>query len=331
MTDPALTRRVGAIALAVLAAAIAFVVVIAPRIEWRDRLRIEVQFAGATGLREGAAVVVAGQAIGEVESIALRRGGGVTVRAALVTARIGALRSGGDVFVSSRGPVGERYLELGPAPIGGAPLRDGEVAIGRDPPSLDRVLQRTWDNLTTAREFGRAIRPELDALRARLGELATSLDSLAPDAALGAELRGLLADARALRDDALGGEPGLARVRGLVADTRATFARATGVLDQLAGRYQALARGGGTARDQLATRGPAAVRSIELTVDRLRAAIAKLDPLLATVDAIAARIARGEGSLLRLMRDPEFPEDAKELGKIMKRRPWRILARPIGG
>ena len=36
----------------------------------------------------------------------------------------------------------------------------------------------------------------------------------------------------------------------------------------------------------------------------------------------------GEGSLGRLMADPEFADDAKDLGKIMKRHPWRILERP---
>jgi hypothetical protein len=28
------------------------------------------------------------------------------------------------------------------------------------------------------------------------------------------------------------------------------------------------------------------------------------------------------------MKDPEFPEDAKELGKILKRQPWKIIGRP---
>jgi hypothetical protein len=50
--------------------------------------------------------------------------------------------------------------------------------------------------------------------------------------------------------------------------------------------------------------------------------------LLAKVAEINARIARGEGSLGKLMKDPEFPEDAKALGKIMKRQPWRIIQRP---
>ena len=39
-------------------------------------------------------------------------------------------------------------------------------------------------------------------------------------------------------------------------------------------------------------------------------------------------IARGEGTIGRIQHDPEFPEDAKELGKILKRTPWRVIGHP---
>ena len=71
-----------------------------------------------------------------------------------------------------------------------------------------------------------------------------------------------------------------------------------------------------------------AARTLGTLGKHASAAIDKVDPLLATVDDIAARFARHEGSIGRLMHDPEFPEDAKELGKILKRRPWRVIAKP---
>jgi hypothetical protein len=70
------------------------------------------------------------------------------------------------------------------------------------------------------------------------------------------------------------------------------------------------------------------VAHAEQMLAQLRAALDKIDPLLARLDELGERIARGEGSVGRLIGDPEFPEDAKDLGKIMKRQFWKILERP---
>src|SRR5207302_9632041 len=66
-----LAARVGAVSLAVLGAAIVFFVFVYSRIEWGVRDRVRVYFHRTGGLREGAPLVVAGRAIGHIESIAL--------------------------------------------------------------------------------------------------------------------------------------------------------------------------------------------------------------------------------------------------------------------
>jgi hypothetical protein len=71
-----------------------------------------------------------------------------------------------------------------------------------------------------------------------------------------------------------------------------------------------------------------AIAKLELAIERVRAVTAKLDPLLAQIEALETGIARGEGSLLKLLHDPELPEDMKELGKVLKRQPWKIIQRP---
>ncbi len=340
--DERLTRRVGAIVLVMLAASIVVVVFVYPKLEWGQHVRIGVYFHHIGGMREGAPLVVAGREIGVVESIALaprdvnnplKGDDGVVATVAIAADEAARITRGGDVFIASRGPLGARYLEIGPA-LGPGPSLDDDPSdlLGRDPPSLDRVLQRTWDNLTIAREFAHAVGPELDELRLRLSELAASLDALAPNiggmAGLGLEVAGLFAEARKLRDVTLGGEPGLAKLDAVIAQARLTLAHAREVLDQLGGRTRALTASAVGLRGRLGTRGPAALAAIEVAIDRMRAAIDKIDPLLATVADIQARIARGEGSLGKLANDPEFPEDAKALGKIMKRKPWRIIIRP---
>ncbi len=354
--DERLTRRVGAVTLVLLAAGIAFAIFVAPQIEWGRHIRVRVYFVHTGGLREGAPVVVAGRSIGRVESIARAPHGapgplggdeGVVVTAAISARMASRLPRDGDFFVASRGTLSERYLEIGPASAArsagaaGAsaaatapapPLAEGDELRGRDPPTLDRVLQRTWHNLTVAREFGRAIRPELDLLRQRLAELGETIDAIADDAggagAILADVLALRAEARALREVGLGGDRGLAEAGAVVAGTRALIARARGALDSLDPAASAASAGAGALRATLARRGPSIVARFELAIARARAAMDGLDPLLAKVAELRGRLERGEGSLGRLMRDPEFPEDAKELGKILKRQPWKIFDRP---
>ena len=341
--DERLTRNVGAAVVFVALAAIAFVVFVYDQIEWHERVRIDVFFLQTGGLHEGSPLVVAGREIGEIEAIVQSPHGapgpllgeeGVRVTVAIDKREAALITRGGDVFVASRGALGARYLEVGPAPpeatesfaTNTLPLR------GREAPSIDRVMQRTWNNLTIAREFADAVRPEITDLRARLAELQSTLAELSPNivgvASLSVEVGGLMAEARALRDVGLGGDPGRAKLTTVIGESRATLARARVVFDELGTKVRALRASSGALRARLDDKGAAALAALELAIERIRDVIDKVDPLLAKVDELEARIARGEGSLGKLMKDPEFPEDAKALGKIMKRKPWKVMQRP---
>ncbi|MEJ7601199.1 MAG: MlaD family protein [Kofleriaceae bacterium] len=332
--DAGLTRRVGAVTLLLGLAAIVFVVFVADRIEWTRQTRFSIAFASTGSLREGAAFVVAGRAVGTVEAITLDPAGGVVASVAIAADQARRIARDGDVFITSRGPLGERYLEIGPSTATAfEPLHEGDRLVGRDPPSLDRVLQRTWDNLTTAKQFAEAVAPEFAALRDQLRALGTTIDELVPAnligmASLGVELDGLATEARQLRDVGLGGEPGLHAIADTLNRARVTTAQVRRVLDTLDAQAAPLGANVAAMRARIATRGPAAVAAVERAIARLRGALDKIDPLFAKVADLTSRLARGEGSIGRLMKDPEFPEDAKDLGRILKRHPWRILLRP---
>ncbi|HEU0034364.1 MAG TPA: MlaD family protein [Kofleriaceae bacterium] len=340
--DERLTRRVGGIVLLLLAIAILFFVFIVDKIEWGRHIRVAVYFRGTGGLREGASLVVAGQPVGRIESIALSPRGapgpldgeeGVVATVAIERDVARHIHRGGDIFVASRGPFSERYLEIAPAPDPDAPvLAQGDRLRGIDPPTLDRVLQRTFDNVGVAMQFADAVGPELDRLRGELRQLATTMDELQPNiagvASLGVEVEGLLAETDRLRDVTLGGEAGLDRLARVVDQARLTIAKARTMLDTLGQRARVLTASVDRLRDRIGERGPAAIHAVEVAIDRVRAAIDKIDPLLAKVQELTDRIARGEGTIGRLAQDPEFPEDAKELGKILKRQPWKVIARP---
>jgi ABC-type transporter Mla subunit MlaD len=346
--DEQLARRVGSIALALIGLAIAFFVFVYDRIEWGKHTRIRVYFHHAGSLHEGGAFVVGGQAIGKIESIALSPRGapgplngdeGVVLGVAIDARDAARCDPRGDVFVASRGALAERYLELGPPP--GDPsstpgLREGEQLLGKDPPSLDRVLQRTWDNLTALAAFRDSVKPELDALRAQIAELRAHLDPASATAIAHAdaiapmflELGGFADELRTLRDRGLGGDTGLAHLGEVLDRTRAVVASARGSLGKLDASATGLRVAIESLRTRLGTKGSAAVDAVELAIDRVKADIAKVDPLLAQVDALNQALARGDGTMMKLMHDPEFPEEAKELGKIMKRQPWKIIDRP---
>ena len=335
--DERLTRRVGAVTLVLLVLSILFVVFVYDQIEWGSRIRLRVYFHTTGDLHEGAAFVVAGQPVGHVESIALVPRGstpllgdedGVMVKVAIEAGAARRIRYGGDVFVTSRGALSGKYLEIAPAPEGEARyLRDGDEILGRDPPSLDRVLQRTWDNLTTAAAFAAEVRPELDALTAEVDRLRATLDQIAPDVHLRDDVAALLDEGRQTYA-ALGGEVGTDRMRAMLDRGDTTLGQARATIAKLRASATRLGAGLDALRGRLGSRGAEAIDKVELAIDRVRAAIDKVDPLLAQVEVLQQRFARGEGSLLKLMNDPEFPEDAKELGKILKRQPWKIISRP---
>lgn len=345
--DPAaaarVATRVGAVVLLLLGGAIAFFVFVAGRVEWSERVRVHVYFKHTGELREGAPIIVGGRAIGSVETIGLAPRGassplggedGVDVTLVMSAGDAAKIARGGDVFVAGRGPLSARHLEIGPSPTPDGPslADDPRPLRGIDPPTLDRVLHRTWDNLMIAKRFADEVAPEFQALRVQLRELSATLEGVAPSGLIGAvslrvELEGLFTEVDRLRA-ALGGEPGLAKLGATLERARATIAQARRVLDLLGAKAEALATSVDALRGRLGQRGPAAVAAVEVAIAKLRGAIDKIDPLLATVQDLSARIARGDGTIGKLARDPEFPEDAKALGKIMKRQPWRIFMRP---
>jgi ABC-type transporter Mla subunit MlaD len=352
-----LQTRLGAAVIVAILGAIAFVVFLADRIELTPQLRFEVHFSHAGPLHAGADVVVAGRAIGEVEGIApVARGApgpldgepGVSARVRIDADSAWMIDAAGEFFVSSRGPLAERYIEIGPQPCARRertrprectptsvvpPVRlvAGAKVRGVDPASMDRVMQRTWDNLQTTRRFVEDVRPELDQLTANIDQLRATIESVQPVPGewdrLFLEAGAMIGEARATWE-LIGGEDGVDDIRATMAAGSAVAALARTRLDQLTARWDGLATELDRMRQRLSTKGGAALTKLALAIERVQRAMAKLEPLRAKVAAIRDRIDRGQGTIGKLAKDPEFPEDAKELGKILKRQPWKIIGHP---
>ncbi len=347
-----LTRRVGATALVVIAAAFVFFVFLYDRIEIGSRTRIEVYFHHSASLREQASLIVGGKRIGHIESISsvahspegkrspLNGEVGTVAIVAIDPGEAWKVPADAEIFVASRGALSEKYLEVA-APRRGAepgpPVTNGAQLLAADPPSIDNVLGNMWTQMTTFRVFAEAVRPEMEALRTQiaalrghLAEAAADVDAVSPSFAafgLALQARDLVAEARTTYDVGLGGEAGFARFQAMIAQARVVLAQARIAIDKLEPMAAELGTRAGMVRDHLAAHD--AVGRLQDTLARARLAIDKIDPLLAKVDDITGRLARGEGSLGLLQHDPEFPEDAKALGKILKRHPWRVIFKPF--
>jgi hypothetical protein len=202
---------------------------------------------------------------------------------------------GGDVFITSRGPLAGKYIEIGAAPSPERGLRDGDQILGRDPPSLDRVLQRTWDNLTTAAAFAADVRPQLAALTDEIEQLRATLEQIAPDVALRADVDALVAEGQRTYA-ALGGEPGIDRMTAMIERGRSTITQARETIAKLRTSAQALGTSLAALRIRLNTRGAEAFARIEAAIARVRAAIDKIDPLLAQRSSSTSRAAKARCS-----------------------------------
>jgi len=88
-------------------------------------------------------------------------------------------------------------------------------------------------------------------------------------------------------------------------------------------RWAALRAGAEALLAQLDREVPDVVARARTALAAIDAAVAKIEPLRAGIEALVALAPKG--TLLKVLMDPEFPEDSRALGKILKREPWKLL------
>lgn len=341
--DERLIERVGAATLLLLAGIIALLVGM-QRCSPYPGVVATVYFAHVGPLREGADVQVAGRVIGRVLSIALVPGrqaaapdhplegtDGVAVRVRVKERFLERAPVNGAYFISAKGIMGERYLEIGPPPDSGPrerPLRSGDRIRGVDAPHLDRALWQSYASLVITQRFLRDIQPDVQRLVRAVNALTATLDGMnagADTRALAASLDQLGEQARVALD--AWERTGLtwSDLVTLGAQTRLTLARTRGLIDELSGRARevraTLARIGAQVPDDLVDR-------LGATLDTVRSALERTERTVATLGELLAMVERGQGTVGALLQDPELFDEVKELGRMLKNQPWRVVAPP---
>ncbi len=329
MEEISLRRRVGAGLILVLGAAATAVLGLSGRPLGRGhRFFVEVEQIG--DLKTGSALKIAGQPIGMVTDFRFGASGRVQIEVFVDADASRHVYRNSELFISSVGVIGERFLEVGPPRAAvGPPVQPGEVVRGVDPPRLDRMLQTTYQNLKQITDLLREVAPLMQEFLVLSDRITLRLQRLEGEPG---RLQAIWARSQRALDE---GRSTLAALREATDDFDRVRALGTR-LDQLTERTGPDAR---AVRDRLdrvmdgmdrlaAIVPPAERRRLADAIDRFSHVATALERLSRDALTVAARVEAGEGTVGGLMQDLEIFDDIKIMHKVMKDRPWRILVKP---
>jgi len=306
MDERLMQFRIGVMVLASIMIAAILVVTFG---EWRwpfpSEYTIYIKFAEAPGVAERTPLRKSGIVIGRVTDVKLTPDGEV-----LVTARIERqyLLRRNEVCRLNRAILGDSMLEFSRSSDPDAPsdpVREGDVMQGIVPPdpvvvftNLQERLVMAIDSVTTtSNELGRTVRAVssvIDDNRQAVADLVRNANEtvvearstvknandLVGDPELKARLKEALDRIPTLVDD----------IRATLNETNQTIAAARGNLENLR-----------SFTDSLSERGP-------VIVQRLDGSLQKLDQLMAELETFGQNLNQEDGTLGRLIRDPELYE-----------------------
>jgi phospholipid/cholesterol/gamma-HCH transport system substrate-binding protein len=242
------------------------------------RQRIQATFPSVAGLDEKSPVRIAGVRVGIVEDISL------SGDRALVTLALESqvtLHQGAYAEISSLGMLGDKYIELFPGPLSGPPLPPDTVLEGTSPIAFDQVLK-------TANSVGSDIQAVTTSLRKSLGgdEGEKRLNEILEN------IRQLTADTRAL-------------VASNRSDIDATIANFRSFSETLKTELPKLAEKMNSLADRVDSVVAENRGNFSQSLENIKDLSGRLRVSADNLNAITGKIARGEGSIGKLVNDDE--------------------------
>jgi len=272
------TAKVGAFMLVALVILAIFIIEIEeiPLGEKAGRFRVQAEFPSVAGLDEKSPVRIAGVRVGIVERIELV---GSRARVTLSLDPQVRLHQGAWAEVTSLGMLGDKYVELYPGPLDAPPLPPGSVLSGQSPVAFDQVLKTASDIGADVKEVTASLRRALggDEGTAKLNEILDNIRQLV------AETKNLVAANRANVDQTL-------------ANFRDFSATLKQELPKLAEKLQRLA-------DNVDSVVAENRSNVSDTIANLKDLSARLRTSADNLNQITTKIARGEGSIGKLVND----------------------------
>jgi len=311
-----------------------------------------VRFAYAGPLHPGARVRMAGQTIGRVSDVRLldeaERSDDprhlLEVRVVIRPAAVHLISRKARFVVTTRGVLGEHYVDVVPGPPADDPLSSAQLIDGEDQPRTDLVLasvQRLVDGLVDV------VNEDPDALKNlfnNTGRLIGNMDKVLVRNADAVDdlIHGLSAAGNGIAKGLGDGAAMAAAIR----DLRAASGAITTDVPKMAREISKVAHGMDGALksvDSAATKIAAAAGGIDLALVSINALLADekghvssfynkalsmvtdLNGVGKSVKAVMTAIDRREGLAGALIHDPEPLEDFKELLHELRKQPWKLV------
>jgi phospholipid/cholesterol/gamma-HCH transport system substrate-binding protein len=232
---------------------------------------IKVLFSDISGLQVRAPVKTAGVQIGEVTKVDLIRG------KAQVTLWIKgnlSVFSDARATIASTGLIGTKYLELFLGTKTDRPLKEGDMLIGIDPVSFDRIVNEGLKGFT---------------------DLADAVKSFTGDKEMKDSLKKIFTNVSSVME----------KVNTLMTDKNENITNIVDNFEQFSVRINQVA----AKLDDLS--GAVSKEDLKTTMENFKSISAKLDAALTSLNNIAAKIEGGQGTLGKLVNDEQMAEDVK--------------------
>ncbi len=344
--ETAIEVKVGALVLFATALLVIFVFLLGD-VRLGDQFQIHAQFETAAGLKPGADVAISGIDVGNVRAVEFEKNTdpelGLPAVAVQVTMNVDeeyadAIREDSNFYITTRGVLGEPYIEIMTESFDAPAVESGAVLRGSDPPRMEIILEQATEMLETVLDMLRDDHEEVGEL---VRNAATFFDTIG----------GAVGDNRETVDSALQGldtttseagqfltllnsamgEDG-ERLDAIVGDVSATSRSARNITGELDGEIGPIvddvSETAATARDV----SESAERIIVDNEGRLIASVENIETSTENLEKISedgmevmGKVRDGEGTAGALLVDRELYEDIRDITRTIKQQPWRIL------
>jgi phospholipid/cholesterol/gamma-HCH transport system substrate-binding protein len=305
-----------------------------------DRYRVE--FDNAAGLKPGADVAVSGLQVGQVESLSFLEnesaGPGERAVAVRATLRVDKQHSdriteSSEFYISTRSVLGESYVEVVTPSLDTPKLEPGTVVEGNSPPRSDMLITQASKLLEEVVRLIEDPDVSVNELVTNLASLVKHLDQFLLDNR--EQLAGIVKDGRSATDDAasllaaaeaaVGDGDAIERMlddaRATASNTRRLSERAGPIVDDLAETSENTRMVSDVA-SKLLQRNES---KLDDSIDNVQASTENLEKLSGNADRLVQKIEDGEGTVGQLLQDRKMYDDMRELLRIVKRQPWKIM------